>query len=827
MELLFFLVFSWQLLTFIKVKVMVSLGFRGNRTGSATAPRWLVVFAMLAMAPIANAADDTWGANAGTAWYTAGNWLSGTQFPGLQGAAASNNDIATFSSASTATTFGINMGTNSLNLGAIVADSTRITATNIGNSSATAGVLRLYGATANSVANTILWNAGTGLVTLQAAQAGGGTMGVVLGNTTNVIQITGSGGITISSNITESNLNSGITRQGSGSGTLTLSGTNTYTGVTTISAGTLQFATVASLYNGTTSSWTAANINVSGTLALNVGGAGQFTTANVTALLTNLGGVVTSNGLRSGSRIAFDTTGAGGNFTVADNIANTTGTGGGAIRLNKLGTGVLTLTGTNSYTGTTTITAGTLRVSSTSIGTGTVSFSSSVNTAVLAAISSTPISIPGNVTNGFTPGTFTFGDATGTGAITLAGGLSLSPSGAGNRTVNTVVDVNVTGLLTGADNASLTKSGAATLTLSNVGGTTNGANNVTVTAGVLAVTRLANSTANSSIGRTNVLATVASIRLNGGALNYVDGGAAASSTDRLLQVGTTVVALTGTIRNNATSASETVTFSNPNAILYGTIDQTRTLVLGGTNIGLNTLASIINNNGAAVVNVTKQDAGTWVISGANGYTGATTVSDGTLVVNGSTATGSAVSVNGGTLGGSGTIIGTVAVNPGGTLRGDSGTLTGNLNLAGNATVTGSTTYAAGGAIATYLDVTSGTINANSKLLTGATTLAFSDLGGTGTFNFRLLNDNGLTLGTPYTITIATNAGGSFTGTGGNFVVLSGTGSYDYASTSLNVVGNDLQLTFTPTVVPEPGTILGLSAVSLGLARWVRRRRSAP
>ena len=130
----------------------------------------------------------TWGANSNTAWYTGGNWVGGS-YAGVQGAAVSNSNIATFTSSYTGTTPGINMNTANLNLGAISIDNTRTTALNIGNSSGLAsGVLRLYGTTVNSVNNVIVRNNGTGLFTLQATQAG--TMGVVLGNSTeNIINI--------------------------------------------------------------------------------------------------------------------------------------------------------------------------------------------------------------------------------------------------------------------------------------------------------------------------------------------------------------------------------------------------------------------------------------------------------------------------------------------------------------------------------------------------------------------------------------------------------------------------------------------------------------
>ncbi|MEX1049361.1 MAG: autotransporter-associated beta strand repeat-containing protein [Akkermansiaceae bacterium] len=348
-----------------------------HATRSSFAAGCAVIFAgVIASSASLHAADGTWGANSLSDWYTGSNWAGGS-YPGLQGAAASNTDTATFTSAFTGTTVGINMGTASLNLGAISIDSTRTTATNIGNSSGTAGVLRLYGATVNGNENTILRNAGTGLLTLQAAQSG--TMGVVLSNTTdNKIYIDGTGGITISSIISGAN---NLSLNGAGSGVLTLTGANTYDGLTSIgatSAVSIRNATALGSTTGGTTIGSGGQLQLQGGItvgdeALTLGGTGPL---NQGALLNksgtnNYGGLLT---LSAATRINSDAgalnltnagtiTGAYGlTFGGSGVISVTSIISTGANGVTKDGSATVTLSGVNTYTGVTSVSAGVLRL---------------------------------------------------------------------------------------------------------------------------------------------------------------------------------------------------------------------------------------------------------------------------------------------------------------------------------------------------------------------------------------------------------------------------------------------------------------------------------
>ena len=130
-----------------------------------------------------------------------------------------------------------------------------------------------------------------------------------------------------------------LTQEGSGTLILT-SGTNMYTGLTTVSAGTLVAASssvVPNLYG----------VSVANGATL-VAEAGGWSAASINSLVNN---ALWS----SGAVLGIDTT--AGSLAYQYSIA-------GPLGLEKLGPNTLTLTGTNTYTGGTTIDAGTLEIGS-------------------------------------------------------------------------------------------------------------------------------------------------------------------------------------------------------------------------------------------------------------------------------------------------------------------------------------------------------------------------------------------------------------------------------------------------------------------------------
>lgn len=181
----------------------------------------------------------------------------------------------------------------------------------------------------------------------------------LIGNCTISGGMSGSGGFTLhGTNGTYLNMVPG--------GTVTLEGTNTYTGPTTVFPGTLIVKKAAGLYNGDSAKWTPANITIhkAATLRLHVGGPGEFSGEQLGKLLGNLCTAVHENGLMGGSFLSLDTANASAPVIVSANITDSKGPGGGSFRFTKCGAGVMKLAGNNTYTGRTVLENGILSVSS-------------------------------------------------------------------------------------------------------------------------------------------------------------------------------------------------------------------------------------------------------------------------------------------------------------------------------------------------------------------------------------------------------------------------------------------------------------------------------
>jgi autotransporter-associated beta strand protein len=83
-----------------------------------------------------------------------------------------------------------------------------------------------------------------------------------------------------------------------------------------------------------------------------------------------------------------------------------------------------------------------------------------------------------------------------------------------------------------------------------------------------------------------------------------------------------------TFTSGATSATAAMTFGG--GITPGPTTNTTTLTLNGANTGANTIKGVLADHTTGLLAVAKSGSGTWILSGANTYSGGTTVSAGIL-----------------------------------------------------------------------------------------------------------------------------------------------------------------------------------------------------
>jgi fibronectin-binding autotransporter adhesin len=428
-------------------------------------------------------------------------------------------------------------------------------------------------------------------------------------------------------------------------------------------------------------------------------------------------------------------------------IAETTAT---AVTFAGTGTTRLSAT-TSNYRGVTTVTGDTLEVARIDTGSANSSIGNPGNTAATNLLlgNGTTLRFIGDggandttdrnwTLNGTSNGDSATLDASGAGTETVTFSNTSSPA---YGTTNQTRTINLAGTNTGTNTlaarianngtgtVSLTKSGAGTWVLTGIS-TYSGV--TTVTGGTLEVARIANGSANSSIG--NPISTAATNLLlgNGATLRFIGDGGTNDTTDRNWTLNGTSNGDSATLDASG-AGTERVTFSNTSSPAYGTTNQTRTINLAGTNTSANTLAANILNNGTGAVSLTKSGAGTWVLTGASTYTGSTTISNGILEVTLNNALG--------------TNAAGTTVTAGATLRltGVNYSTTEALSIngagaggAGGGALVSSGTSAFAGQITAATDATinagSGTLALSGGVVKDGTTLTFKGAGGTITIS---------------------------------------------------------------------------------------------
>ena len=591
----------------------------------------------------------------------------------------------------------------------------------------------------------------------------------------------------------------GITKMGAG--TAILGGSNTYSGETRISAGTLR-ATGGSAIGDT-----------SAVVLDNVSGATFQLDASET--VGSIAGGGTSGGNINLQANALTTGGNNSSTTYAGTIS---GTGGSLV---KNGTGTLTLSVANSYTGGTTINGGTIRAgTNTSLGSGAITAG---NGAAYGA--------------GYASGGTPFLAVTSTAAATLANDIALpNPGSTGyyalqkwSATSSTGTNLDLTGTISGGGANMILQLDSATpsdyTTSFTLSGTNSLAGTVRLNRGAVILTNASSLGTAELFVQSNPNAVDGNIRFTNAftLANNITFGATANNT---INTGANDVVLSGTVTSGVAWAKVNgtgkLTLSGTNNITGVITISAGTMQIGngGTTGSLGGSAGIVNN-AALVVNrsddlamdnaisgtgtLTKTGAGALTLGSASTYSGATNVNNGTLLVNNTT--------------GSGTGSGTVNVASGATLGG-TGALSGAVTVTGKIAPgavgieslgTGAVTWkgASTAGVATDWEFQLGAGNSADKLdITGNFT---KDTTVGSVFNFDFLGSSFMGI-----FTLA-----QWTGTT-NFV------ASDFSYTNLGAASgtftiNGLTKELQFTAVPEPTG--ALAGVLLG-AGMLRRRRKA-
>jgi fibronectin-binding autotransporter adhesin len=562
--------------------------------------------------------------------------------------------------------------------------------------------------------------------------------------------------------VIDSSNSGGLTKNGAGD--LTISGSNTFTGDVTLNTGRLILGNDSALGGASGSiviNSGTLDVNAARTLSGNKAQHwnGNFTFAGSNTL--NMGTGAVTLGANSTITVSASTLTVGGDMS---------GTGYG---LTKEGAGTLVLSGSNTYTGTTTISSGTLELAPAS-GTSTL-----------------------------------IGNITGAGNITKSGsGTTIIAGGANGNTISGTLAVNggtlqIGNSTTANDNtqrltaiSSVTVASGATLVLNN---------SAALRAGNAPITLAGNLTGDTTgIAVGGFHNALGALTMNAGTLTTYNGAA----------LGFQAYALNGDVSVGGSSASYISAggTSGNNGVHLANNAAGVTRIFDVADVTSSSAADLIvsarllnSSNAGAATALTKNGAGTLVLSGNNSYTGTTTINAGTLQANASGALGSTtnITVNGGSL----LVTAADAIGNSTGIDLDGGT----LKFSGNVTDTiGALTLSANSVI----DLGTGSVVAIfADLFMGSYTLAVHNWtgttlwnGGTGNNTDQIYFNRALGSGELDRISFYSDSGSSFVGTGFQLGL-----------------GSGFQYQVIPVPEPETWLAAALLLVGAGVA-WARGRR---
>ncbi|MBU6404689.1 MAG: autotransporter-associated beta strand repeat-containing protein, partial [Proteobacteria bacterium] len=465
----------------------------------------------------------------------------------------------------------------------------------------------------------------------------------------------------------------GFVKQGAGS--LILTGANTYSGTTTIGAGTLQVGN-----GGSTGSLGSGAVSDDGTLAFDLGNGSSSTVLGAiggTGSLTQMGSGTTiltgantysgtttidagtlqvGNGGSTGS-LGSNTGAITDNGTLAFDLSNATtlgnaltGTGG----LTQMGSGTTILDGINTYSGGTTISGGMLQIGS-DANLGAASGGLTLDGGLLGI---------NGTSDTTTARTVTLGSA--------GGGLDIEAAG---NTFTLASALSGTG--------GFVKQGAGSLILTGANSYSGG---TTIAQGLL---QIGNGGAGATLGTGNVL--------DDGALSFDTSSSntlagVLSGTGSLTQMGSGTTILTGANTYSGTTTIDAGTLQVGNGGSTGSLGSNTGAITDNGTLAIDlSNATTLGNALTGTGNLDQMGSGTLTLTGANTYSGTTTIDAGTLQVGNGGSTGSL---------GSGAITdnGTLAIDLAGTVTLDNAiTGTGGFNQlgAGTTILDGINTYRGG------------------------------------------------------------------------------------------------------------------------------------